>query len=668
VGELPFVGSVYEKRLAIIGIEKIVDLLYHIPHRYLDFSKSLKITQTNIGDVVTLKGELISLKNHYTRIGRKFQIGEVKDASGIISVVWFNQPFLVRNLFPGEYLSLSGKIDWFGRKKALISPEYEKVSTDGKCIHTGGFVPVYPETYGISSKWLRNRIKSAYDLLSGEIKDTFPEILLSKNNLYSLPDAIRAVHFPKSLTEAERGKKRLAFDELLFLQIQNIQRKLSWNKYNIPYKLLSQPKIIKSFVTSLPFVLTPSQQKAITEITDDMLKPCPMNRLLEGDVGSGKTVVATVAAFLCFANGYQTIIMAPTQILAQQHFDTLNMLLQPYKVRISLVTSGSTKYEIGRSDIFIGTHALLYKKVNLEKVALAIIDEQHRFGVEQRANLIKRSDNKLIAPHVLTMTATPIPRTVALTFYGDLDLSTLTESPSGRKKTQTWIVPPQKRDGAYSWIRKNIINNNEQAFVICPLIEESSVESLKSVRAASNEYIFLKKEFKNIKVGLLHGKLNASEKNNVLGKFKKGKINILVATPVVEVGIDVPNATIIIIEAAERYGLAQLHQLRGRVGRGNKKSYCLLFAETKSAKVISRLNAMQESISGFELAELDLKLRGPGEIFGLKQHGFPDLKIATWQDISLIKKSKEVANEIIDSHNKYKYFLNHFNKTQLVSN
>jgi ATP-dependent DNA helicase RecG len=630
VAEIPSVGPVYQKRLEKLGIKTAGGLLLHVPHRYLDFRTVLPISQTQVGEITTIRGELLAIKNQYTRLGKKFQIAQVKDASGEIMVIWFNQPFLVRNIFPGENLSFSGKIDWFGRQKVLISPEYEKITGEKPLLHTGRLVPVYPETSGVSSKWLRQKIKYLLDTL----------------NPKSIDPAIPVIHFPANLEEAEQARKKLAFAELLNLEINNLKRKSAWQKNMPAYKLKVDQPIVNRFIGSLPFKLTLSQQKSVKEILTDLQKPFPMNRLLEGDVGSGKTVVATIGAFLSFLNGCQSVYMAPTQILAEQHFNTLNNLLQSFKVRISLVTSETKKIDLGRTDIFIGTHSLIRQKVDFKKVAFVVIDEQHRFGVEQRAELVRKTRGKNIAPHVLTMTATPIPRTVALTLYGDLDLSTLTELPRGRQKTMTWIVPPQKRGKAYEWIKDQLSLIRCQAFIICPLIEESEKETMKDVKAVTTEYLKLKNTFAKFKLGLLHGRLKTKEKNRVLNDFRKRKIDILVSTPVVEVGIDIPAATMMVIEAAERFGLAELHQLRGRVGRGEKKSFCLLFGETKSSKALARLTALQKTVSGFELAELDLKLRGPGEIFGLKQHGFLDLKIASWQDLGLIQKAKTAAEKM----------------------
>ena len=641
VGEIPLVGPVYQKRLEKLKIRSIRDLLYHIPIRYNDFSQMAKISHCRVGETLTLRGSLNSLKNQYTKSGKKIQIAEVEDSTGKITIVWFNQPFLTRTLYPGTDLSLSGKIDWFGTKKAMVSPEYEITRLGAETVHTGKIVPVYPETYGVSSKWLRTKIKLAYLTCGEEIKEYLPETY----GFITLPEAIMSIHFPNTLKDAEVARRRLAFDELYFLQSQSLKRKHAWQKNWAAYQLTINKLAIDKFKNSLPFTLTKSQDLAVNEILADLQKPFPMNRLLEGDVGSGKTVVAATAAFAAFVNGYQTVIMAPTQILAQQHFNTLKQLFSKVSnsVKIKLVTSATSIEQSKSFDIFVGTHALIHQKLNLDKVALVVIDEQHKFGVEQREHLIKKSGQGRIAPHILTMTATPIPRTVALTFYGDLDLSTLTEIPAGRQRITTWVVPPEKREGAYGWIDSQITDHDSQVFVVCPLIEESKKETMKDVKAVTAEHKKLTRLFGKLKVGLLHGRLKAEEKTKVIKRFRNRDISLLVTTPVIEVGIDIPNATIMVVEAAERFGLAQLHQLRGRVGRGLSKSYCLLFTESPSEKALKRLNAMRQNLSGFELAELDLTLRGPGEIFGLRQHGIPDLKIASWRDIDLIKKAKEVV-------------------------
>ena len=576
------------------------------------------------------------------------QIGSVEDATGKITVVWFNQPFLIKTLYPGRTVSLSGKVGFFSRKLCLSSPDYE-ILTDEETptVHTGRFVPIYPETAGLSSKWIRTKIKDAFQNIS--ISDFLPDDILSKLKLTDLKNAVKFVHFPKDLKEAEIGRERLAFNELLMLELKSLHRKINWKRNKVSNKLFVNKTEVNKFIETLPFKLTQSQNIAIDEILKDLERNYPMNRLLEGDVGSGKTVVAAAAAFAVFANGFQTVIMAPTQILAEQHYKTLNSIFEKYKVRVSLITSSSKKGEIGRSDIFVGTHALIHSKTDFTKVALVVIDEQHRFGVEQRKHLVKKSGT----PHILTMTATPIPRTIALTSYGDLDLSVLTEMPKGRQKITTWVVPNQKREKAYEWMKSQITKLKSQIFIICPLIEESEVETLADVKAVTTEYIKLGSVFPNFKLGLLHGKLKHGEKEKILNEFRDGKLDILVSTPVVEVGIDIPGATIMVIEAAERFGLAQLHQLRGRVGRSDAKSYCLLFSNFHSGNAYQRLKAMETMHSGFELAELDLKMRGPGEIFGTAQSGFPLLKVASWNNYILIKKAKDLAEEIVKNPNKY---------------
>lgn len=668
ISSLPLVGPVYVKRLKKLEISTIEDLLYHVPSRYQDFRLVSDISRVQIGETVTIKCEIKSIINQYTKSHKKIQIAQVVDDSGEIAVIWFNQPYLVRTFRKGMEISFSGKVDWFGRKKALISPEHEIKGQGKPSLHTGRLVPIYPETGRLSSKWLRSRINYLLPQIKTEIKEFLPEAVISKHKLAKLSSSIEQIHFPNNPKEAESAKHRLAFDELLMLHLTSSTRKLDWQKSKVEFKLIVDQKEINNFIKSLPFTLTKSQDRTINEMLKDLKKDAPMNRLLEGDVGSGKTVVAAIACLVSFLNGYQSMIMAPTQILAQQHFETLNQIFKSYKMRIGLITSAGVKKDAGKIDVFVGTHALLHKKVKFDNIAVVVIDEQHRFGVEQRAHLTKTLKGKSTAPHILTMTATPIPRTIVLTVYGDLDLSTLDELPKGRKPITTWLVPSKKRQGAYKWIKGQIKEKGIQAFVICPLIEESEIETMSQVKAATVEFEALTKIFKNSKVGLLHGRQKVSEKNKVLEKFKNNKINILVSTPVVEVGIDIPNAAIMLIEAADRFGLAQLHQLRGRVGRGKHKSYCLLFTENRSPKVQARLSALQKMMSGFELAELDLKLRGPGEIFGTKQSGYKELKIAAWQDVDLIKKTKKVAEEAINNPKKFSKLFNKLKGSNIALN
>jgi len=547
----------------------------------------------------------------------------------------------------------------------MQSPDYE-IITNLPAIHTGRLVPVYPETRGTTSKWLRRQIYNLIKENKNQFIEHLPDSTIAGHSLITLSEAIEQIHFPKSLENVNKSRQRLAFDELFLLQLSAMERKLNWNKNLIsnPYSVNEFKEKIDKFLNKLPFTLTNAQKRVVDEIFKDLSKTKPMNRLLEGDVGSGKTVVSAIAMFLSFLNGFQSVLMAPTEILAQQHYQTISNLLSPFGVKVNLVTGSikynvssskyknskihNTKYIIPDTDVLVGTHAVLEKGINFDRLGLVVIDEQQRFGVEQRTLIRTKGKN----PHLLTMTATPIPRTIALTLYGDLDLSILDEMPIGRKQIKAWLVPPEKRINAYSWIEKQIKATKSQVFIVCPFIEES--ETMQTVKAASKEFENLKNNvFKNLKLGLLHGKMKAKDKEEVLNKFRNGKIDILVATPVVEVGIDIPNATIIMIEASERFGLAQLHQLRGRVGRGDKQSYCLLFTESTNPSTLERLKAMEKHNVGSELAELDLRLRGPGEIYGTAQHGRKMLKIASFSDFELIQEVRREAEKIFPNLTTY---------------
>ncbi|MCJ7792865.1 MAG: ATP-dependent DNA helicase RecG [Candidatus Marinimicrobia bacterium] len=646
VEQLPLIGPAYAKRLKKLGVTTVQDLLYHFPFRYLDYSLLSPIGKLQAGETVSLRGKVMAMKNEYTKKGRKIQKAVVADKSGEIQVIWFNQPFLIKTIMPGQEIGLSGKVDWFGRSLVLVSPEYEifKEGPKKETIHTGRLVPLYHETYGISSKWLRSRIAPLVKKFVPGLKEFLPKQILTKHQLMEFNQALKNSHFPLNQKRADEAKKRFAFEELFLLQLAALQRKKSWQKQSLAFRFqLDQEKILQ-FSAQLPFELTLAQKRALREIFQDLEKDQPMNRLLEGDVGSGKTIVSAAAIYVAFLNHKQTALMAPTQILAQQHYQTLKQTLSPLGLKVALLI-GAQKETATDFDCLVGTHALIYRRAQFKQLGLVVIDEQHRFGVKQRGELIKKNR----APHVLTMTATPIPRTIALTLYGDLDLSLLDEMPPGRQKIKTWVVPPQKRAAAYQWIRGQVKNKKDQAFIVCPLIEESAVETMQSVRAATSEKQKLAKEvFPDLKLGLLHGRLKSQEKEKIVAQFRKGKIDILVATPVVEVGLDIPTATVMLIEAAERFGLAQLHQLRGRVGRSGQQAYCLLFSESLSRTSIKRLKALEKINTGSELAELDLKLRGPGEIYGTQQHGFFNLKVASFSDLVMIKKTRGEAEKIID--------------------
>jgi len=637
--------KMYAGRLEKLGIIKVEDFLFHIPFRYDDYSLVSKIGQAQTGETVTVKGTVEEIHNQYTRRYKTLQRAIVKDETGTIDVLWFNQPYLTRAIKNGDLISLSGKVETDKNKLQMISPDYE-IIFNNQTIHTGRLVPIYPETRGISSKWLRRQI---FKLLEekNQLKDFLPKDITHENNLMGLSEAIEKIHFPENLEEAEKARERLAFDELFELQLSALVRKKAWEKNTIKNPWQNFNEKVDQLIKKLPFELTQAQKRAVGEILQDLTSKKPMNRLLEGEVGSGKTVVGAIAMCVAHLNGFQSAFMAPTEILAQQHFKTISELLSPFKIKVKLMT-GSTKKTEDDFDIAIGTHALVYSKVKFKKLGLVIVDEQQRFGVEQRTIIKEKGENV----HLLTMTATPIPRTVALTMYGDLDLSILDQMPIGRKLVKTWLVPPEKRSGAYSWIEKQIKEKNDQIFIVCPFIEES--ETMITVKAATKEFERLKTEvFPNLKLGLLHGKLKAKEKQEILNAFRNMEFDILVSTPVVEVGIDIPNATVMLIEEADRFGLAQLHQMRGRVGRSDKQSYCLLFTGSKNPATIERLKALETLYSGAELAELDLKLRGPGQIFGTSQHGRQVLKVASFSDFALIEKTKKEAVKVFEKLDEY---------------
>ncbi len=634
---IPRVGPVMAKKLERLGVRTVEDFLWYAPFRYDDFSAVSPISGVRIGDAVTIAGVVQSIANVRTKTGKRMQIAVIADASGSISAVWFNQPFLLNTIKKGEFISLAGKAGWFGAKRVLESPVYELGPNPATSLNMGRLVPIYSETEGLSSKWLRGRINFLLENCAQQVSEYIPASIRDKYGLMEIKKAIEYIHFPINAKAADEARRRLAFDELFLTQLFALEQKRLWQTTQKARALTISQNDVAGVVKQLPFTLTDDQTRAIGEILSDTAKSVPMNRLLEGDVGSGKTVVAAIAMYVAYKNEFRSFLMAPTQILAEQHFATIQKLLSPMNIPVGLVT-GNQKIE--NAPILVGTHALL--NVPLKDVALVIVDEQHRFGVKQRANLTMKYDGK--TPHLLTMTATPIPRTTARVMYGNLDLSVLNQMPAGRQTIKTWVVPKVKRERAYQWIAKTIRETNGQAFIICPFIEES--ETMQSVKAVKTEFTRLQKTFTTLKLGLLHGKLKATEKTQVLEQFNKQKLDILVATPVVEVGIDVPNAIIIMIEGSERFGLAQLHQLRGRVGRGQLQSYCLLFTESSEPNITNRLKSLETMHSGPLLAEVDLKLRGPGELFGTRQHGIPMFKIARLDDTELTYQAQEAARAI----------------------
>lgn len=663
IGALPKVGFYFKSALNKLGIFTIEDLLHHYPFRYDDFSQTTTAIDTKVGETVTLQGEIWLIQNVFTKSRKVLTRAVFNDGTSAIELTWFNSPWLTKSISVGDRLQISGKVSKYKNKLSIVAPVWEKIGPVQQVtpsLNTGRLVPIYPETFGLTSKWLRQKIAEVLPKVEGEIEDYLPDEI--RGDLSLLNESLNKIHFPQNYDEVNQARKRLSFDELFLIALATQKTRLSWKDKPTVKTLIFDEQKINEFIKSLPFELTQAQKKVITEVIDDLNTKKPMNRLVQGEVGSGKTVVAAVIIYLMHTNNLQSLFMAPTEILAFQHHKTLTKLLEPFGISVGIYT-GSRKYtknkesgimntekkdqnsefEIQNSlpNVIVGTHALLSEKLKTENVGLLIIDEQQRFGVAQR-NLLR---SKAILPHFLTMTATPIPRTIALTIYGDLDLSVIDELPKLRKPIKTFVVPQVKRNDAYKFIAKKI-DEGDQAYIITPLIEQS--ETIQSAKAAKVEFERLKnKVFTKYKLGLLHGRLKSKEKDEVLESFRKGEIDILVSTSVVEVGVDIPNATIMVIESSERFGLAQLHQLRGRVGRGTKESFCLLFTEDQSPMVTRRLKNMESISDGLKLAELDMKIRGAGQIYGVKQSGRLELKIADFSDVSLIEKTREAARKIL---------------------
>lgn len=636
ISELPRTSPRTIQRFEALGIKTYKDLLHYYPFRYEDYSNVSTISRLQEGETVTVKGTLTAFKNSFTKRGFKLQKGTLTDATGSMEVVWYNQMYLTNVLHDGLYIAVAGQVERFGRTINMKPTEYEVLrSPDAKTIHTGRLVPVYSTIYGVSSKTIREKVQYVLSLFMQEKSEELefiPHEILEKFDLLSYQSALAGIHEPDTRESYRKARKRLAFNELFIRVLSSHLVKEKWKQETITRPIRIDKTIQKkldALVKELPFELTSAQTRTTDEILSDLKQKTPMNRFVQGDVGSGKTVVAAIAAYATYLNRLQTLIMAPTEILAQQHYKTVTSLINDPNVRIGLQTgskkSVTKKQAALEFDIVVGTQALITQSLNFDRVGLVVIDEQHRFGVKQRAML----KDKGINPHLLTMTATPIPRTVSLTLYSELDLSVIDEMPKGRKPIKTYVTPQTKRDKGNEWIKKQIKETGSQVYIICPLVEESESETMKSVRAVTVEYEHLKSQvFKDFKVALLHGKMKSKEKEQVMDDFKARKYDILVSTSVVEVGVDVPNATIMLIEGAERFGLAQLHQLRGRVGRSDKQSYCFLFTSTKESENTKRLQYFSSTNSGMKLAEYDLKLRGPGDLYGTQQSGYTDLQLA----------------------------------------
>jgi len=645
------VGPKRLKELQQLGINSVYDLLYLFPRRYEDRREFKKISLIEEGNQELVMGEIIDVDLRQSR-RRGMPILEIKvtDGEGILSAVWFNQPYLEKILKIGKKVILYGKVERFLNIQ-MNSPEFEIVDEENiDSLNMGRIVPVYPLSGKLTQRILRSIIYEAIDHYAHKLTEFIPYDIRMRNNLPNIVEAIRGIHFPENLEQKERARKRFVFEEFFLLQLgigmKRIKEKI--DKEGISHRISQD--LLRLFMERLPFKLTESQIRVIREIEEDMAKPKPMHRLLQGEVGSGKTVIACYALLLTVNNGYQGALMAPTEILAEQHFINLSNFLLPWGINLELLISGISEkrknkiledLKKGEIDIIIGTHSLLEENVEFKKLGLVVIDEQHKFGVLQRKRLLDKGLN----PDCLIMTATPIPRTLALTLYGDLDISTLYELPPGRGKVTTYWISEEKREEVYNFIKEQI-RQGRQAFIVYPIIEESEALEVKS---ATQMYEELKeKVFKEFRIGLLHGRLSSEEKNRIMEDFKEGEIDILISTLVIEVGIDVPNVTVILVENAERFGLAQLHQLRGRIGRGKYPSYCLLLSSAKTEEARQRLTALVKTQDGFKIAEEDLKIRGPGEFFGERQHGFPEIRIGDiLKDIEILEISRKEAFNLL---------------------
>ncbi|MBN2119206.1 MAG: ATP-dependent DNA helicase RecG [Anaerolineales bacterium] len=648
------IGPRHAETLGKLGMQTLGDMLYYYPRRYDDYSQLKPIRDLFYGEQVTVIGTIQSVHSRPIRGGKASIIEAIiSDGTAGLRLSFFNQPWLANRLKPGDAISVSGKVDQYLGRLVMNSPDWESVEVEN--LHTNRIVPIYPLTERITQKWLRNVMKQVVEYWAPRVADALPESTRSSAHVMPLAEALLQVHFPDSQEKLRAARERLAFDEIFYLQMGVLRQKIDWKSVEARRFPVSD-EWLEARLKSLPFTLTSAQQTTLKDIRLDLDSGKPMNRLLQGDVGSGKTVVAALAAGMIAINGSQAAIMAPTSILAEQHYRNFTQLLtgesgilEEGQIRLLVGDTPEPEKEVirqglaeGSLKIVIGTHAILEEPVAFQDLQLAVIDEQHRFGVEQRAALRTKGTN----PHLLVMTATPIPRSLALTLYGDLDLSIIDEMPAGRIPVSTYVLRPQERERAFTLLRGQI-KDGKQAFIIYPLIEESDkIEA----RAAVDDYETLSKEvFPDLKLGLLHGRMRPQEKDETMLKFRDKEYDVLVSTTVIEVGVDVPNATVMIIEGADRFGLAQLHQLRGRVGRGSDQSYCLLIPTHEDAAENERLQAMSESNDGFVLAEKDLQQRGPGEFLGTRQSGYSSgLRMASITDVKLIEKARVQAQKLFE--------------------
>jgi ATP-dependent DNA helicase RecG len=668
--ELKGVGEAQSKKFAVLGVKTVGDLLDYFPRAYDDYSEVTSIVRLKPG-LVSLQAEIKQVGGRYVRRGLHITEAVASDKTGSVRLIWFNQPYRASAIKTGQTYFISGQYELRRQRFSILNPSLEMASE--LPVNAGRILAVYRETKGLTSRQIGQAVRQALTDCD-ELAETLPAWLIAQEKLISRAKAVRALHMPATSLELAQARHRLGFEEVFHLTLASLLNKLEIQTEHaepVPF----QEKLARDFVGHLPFKLTDAQRKAVWQIYQDMQKEQPMNRLVEGDVGSGKTAVAAMAALMVLAQNKQVALMAPTELLARQHAETIFNLLEPlgYGPRVALlVGSLSPKQKdratqsiaTGQAGFMIGTQALIQDQVDMSALDLIIVDEQHRFGVEQRKTLMAKAGHM---PHVLSLTATPIPRSLALTLYGELDISVLDEKPGGRLPVITEIISPNSRAQLNAKIDTEL-EQGRQMFVVCPVITDSTTLDVNSAEAVYEQ--MSKKDFKHRKVGLLHGKLKPAEKQAIMKEFVAGKLDILVSTTVIEVGVDVPNASIMLVESPERFGLAQLHQLRGRIGRGQDQGYCYLVLSDSRAPS-RRLRALESSNDGFELAELDLQIRGPGAIYGTSQHGALDLRIAQLTDVKLIARARRAAQQFIDKDEdllKYKQLAAIIKRLRAVTN
>ena len=641
------VGPKTAAQLKSLGISTVKDMLEYYPRDYEDMGNVKPIGEMMDGEMAAVQAQ-VSIIYPSRRIAKGKYLNKIifQNATGYIAGIWFNQPYIKNNFKVGQNVYLYGRVSRRMGEVQIVDPQYDR-DYEG---NTKGINPIYPTSRNISQNQLRKLSKQAIEMIDSQVKEYIPPEILESYGLKDIKSALRSVHYPESMDCLKESIRRLKFDELLLLELGLMRSKEEFEASQgaFPLPVCCQ---MADFKEKLPFQLTGAQARTVREVLRDMKRTKPMNRLVQGDVGSGKTMVAAIALFNAAMNGLQGALMAPTEILAEQHYASISSLVSPWGVETALLTGSTPKKEkaetlegisAGRIKIVIGTHALIQDNVNFRSLALVVTDEQHRFGVRQRAVLKEKGGN----PHVLVMTATPIPRTLAIFMYGDMDISIIDELPPGRQKVDTYFMRPSMRNRVYGFVREEV-SKGRQAYVVCSMVEES--EHLEVESAVEMQDRLKQEYFSDFQVGLLHGKMSSDEKEQVMRSFKDGKTNVLVSTTVIEVGVNVPNATVMVIENAERFGLAQLHQLRGRVGRGKYKSYCILVSEGKTKEACERLNVLTRTNDGFKIAEKDMEQRGTGEFFGFRQHGLPELKLADIiKDMEILKEAREAARSILD--------------------